>query len=218
MLTVAVTLLFLHFDLSTGTSLPVRSGAVVEGKGGFHIVEDVKHPEAIGSAAFLDAEHAESGWGQLLVNTNAGHPDDKQMWAAGFLEGYFTASRIYDHHINMKSFFNITGEGPSNWLLEQDAWARQQADLNASSPLWQTMRLILKQHEGIMAGYNAAANASARRENGAHRLPPLDRVDFLLLSAVGKHLTLLEPYCSEDVEQQMTGKSFTNIVISRLGV
>ncbi|EIE22757.1 laminin A, partial [Coccomyxa subellipsoidea C-169] len=104
--------------------------------------------------------------------------------AAGFLEGYLTAHRIYDHHVNMEAFFNISTSGPSDWLLAQDAWAQEQVATGAT-PYWTTLGLILQQHEGLMDGYNLAANETQNSAAGSSPLPKLDRIDFLKLSAVG---------------------------------
>ena len=106
---------------------------------------------------------------------------------AGFLEGYLTAQRIYDHHVNMEAFFAINTSGPSHWLLDQDAWAQEQAATN-NTPFWTTLHLILQQHEGLMDGYTLAANRSQQSGENAASLPQLDRVDFLKLSAVGADL------------------------------
>lgn len=103
---------------------------------------------------------------------------------AGFLEGYLTAQRIYDHHVNMEAFFRINSSGPSDWLLDQDAWAQEQAATN-TTPFWTTLSLILQQHEGLMDGYSLAANRSKYPDTDVPPLPQLNRVDFLKLSAVG---------------------------------
>ncbi len=131
------------------------------------------------TADYLDAVHSRSGWGQISIRTSSSFPDDQQMWAAGYLEGYLTAARIYDHHINMQSYFAINTSAPTDFLQEQDQWAREQVASN-STPFWNTLALVLAQHDGLMEGYAAAANAS----DGAP-LPQLQRADFLALSAVG---------------------------------
>lgn len=113
---------------------------------------------------------------------------------AGFLEGYLTAHRIFDHHVNMDAFFNISGSGPSDWLLAQDAWVQEQVATN-NTPFWSTLGLILEQHEGLMDGYNLAANES-RKTADAAPLPCLDRIDFLKLSAVGMSSDILIYPCT----------------------
>lgn len=109
---------------------------------------------------------------------------DTGCTVAGFLEGYLTAQRIYDHHVNMEAFFGIETSGPSDWLLAQDAWAQEQAATN-TTPFWATLSLILQQHEGLMDGYNLAASRSGDSGANTPPLPQLDRIDFLKLSAVG---------------------------------
>ena len=41
--------------------------------------------------------------------------DAEQMFAAGYLEGWLTAERIYDHFFNMRAFFNMTTPKPMQW-------------------------------------------------------------------------------------------------------
>jgi hypothetical protein len=35
------------------------------------------------------------GWDKLQIGTSNSQPDQYQMWAAGYLEGYFTADSIW---------------------------------------------------------------------------------------------------------------------------
>lgn len=45
--------------------------------------------------SFSDSLRHKSNFGQLRITTNPSFPDDVQMQAAGFLEGYLTAG-VYD--------------------------------------------------------------------------------------------------------------------------
>lgn len=49
--------------------------------------------------SYLDGLHARSNFGQLRVTTSGEHPDADQLYAAGFLEGYLTANRIWDNWV-----------------------------------------------------------------------------------------------------------------------
>lgn len=55
--------------------------------------------------SYLDSRHSPSNFGQLRVTTSGQHPDERQLQAAGFLEGYLTAQRIWDSFLNMRDYF-----------------------------------------------------------------------------------------------------------------
>ena len=55
--------------------------------------------------SFLDGAHTRSNFGQLRLATSGAYPDADQLFAAGFLEGFLTAERIYDNYVNMRDYF-----------------------------------------------------------------------------------------------------------------
>jgi hypothetical protein len=55
--------------------------------------------------SYLDSLHARSNFGQLRVSTSGNYSDEDQLFAAGFLEGYLTAERIWDSFVNMRDYF-----------------------------------------------------------------------------------------------------------------
>lgn len=69
--------------------------------------------------AYLDSGHTPSNFGKLRVVASSSFSDAEQMAAAGYLEGYLTASRINDHHHNLKHYFihqlNASLEKPMQW-------------------------------------------------------------------------------------------------------
>lgn len=60
---------------------------------------------AVAHGVFVDSSHTASNFGKLRISTSAAHDDVQQMRAAGYLEGFFTAARINDHHHNLKHYF-----------------------------------------------------------------------------------------------------------------
>ncbi|GLI63793.1 hypothetical protein VaNZ11_006878 [Volvox africanus] len=145
--------------------------------------------------SFSDALRHKSNFGQLRITTNPAFPDDVQMQAAGFVEGYLTAERIFDYAYNMKSWLASQTNDTfkvGDWLFEQDRWARQQvkdfingegdAATGAPSPsYWRAVGLLISQMDGLMAGYSARLS-----EMGPEA--PLERLtkwDFLVLNSLG---------------------------------
>ena len=55
--------------------------------------------------SFLDGAHTRSNFGQLRVATSGAYADADQLFAAGFLEGFLTAERVYDNFVNMRDYF-----------------------------------------------------------------------------------------------------------------
>ncbi|CAL5220185.1 g2156 [Coccomyxa viridis] len=147
------------------------------------------------------------------------------MRAAGYLEGVLTAYEISAHHLNMESFFDIKTEAPAQWLLEQDAWSREQVAANKSD-FWATLGLLLDQHSGMMEGYWAAANDSASRDG--ETLPQMSVADFLKLSAVGDLgdlIPALEPrrrvqwneLAADDLELQLASMGHCSALVKVTG-
>ncbi len=82
------------------------------------------HPLPAGGVAwgsYYDGRHSKSNFGQLRVSTSRAYDDSTQLFAAGFLEGYLTAERIYDNWVNMKDYFlHVMGaevEEPMQWWV-----------------------------------------------------------------------------------------------------
>ncbi|GIL61407.1 hypothetical protein Vafri_15865 [Volvox africanus] len=151
--------------------------------------------------SYSDALRHKSNFGQLRITTNPAFPDDVQMQAAGFVEGYLTAERIFDYAYNMKSWLASQTNDTfkvGDWLFEQDRWARQQvkdfmngegdAATGAPSPsYWRAVGLLISQMDGLMAGYSARLS-----EMGPEA--PLERLtkwDFLVLNSLGDMEDLL---------------------------
>ena len=169
---------------ASANSSHVQTAALIVKDGTATLVSDVHHPNAMATAYYLDSVHSISGWGQISVRTSSQFQDEQAMWAAGYLEGYMTAERIYDHHVNMQAAFRVNTSAPRDFLLEQDQWVREQVGFN-STPFWNVMGLLLAQHDGLMEGYAAAAAANSTARADGRPLPQLKREDFLALSAVG---------------------------------
>lgn len=60
---------------------------------------------AIATASFVDPSQTDSNFGKLRVSTFPQFPDELQASAAGFLEGWLSAERIFDQHTNLFAYF-----------------------------------------------------------------------------------------------------------------
>ncbi|KAJ0402443.1 hypothetical protein P43SY_000596 [Pythium insidiosum] len=151
-------------------------------------------------ATFNDSLH-DMGWSQLWVKTASLSPEehaDKQlarkrrediMYAAGYAEGLLTHHRIDEHHHNVINTFFPDGNADDRQTLAELReffrknldWMHQQIahhDANphlADSEYWETVSSILKQFEGLVAGYHRASKAA----------PPASSLDLLLMNYDG---------------------------------
>jgi hypothetical protein len=91
-----------------------------------------KQTNAVAWGSYLDSSHTVSNFGQLRVTTSGDYSDADQVFAAGWLEGYLTAPRIYQNFQNLHTYFiktlNASLEDPMAWIEEQDTWVRRQCE------------------------------------------------------------------------------------------
>ncbi|XP_034833984.1 putative phospholipase B-like 2 [Maniola hyperantus] len=103
-----------------------------------------------------------TGWAYLELHTTPGASDEKQAYAAGFLEGFLTRDLIWMHWQNvLKGYcYNKTEVcGMIEDFVDQneDYIASMIAD-NPSDPYWYQMKLYYIQIEGLAVGYNQATS------------------------------------------------------------
>ncbi|WIA33202.1 hypothetical protein OEZ86_006348 [Tetradesmus obliquus] len=163
-------------------------------------------PDAVAHGAYLDSGHTPSNFGKLRVVASSSFSDAEQMAAAGYLEGYLTASRINDHHHNLKHYFihqlNASLEKPMQWVDQQDKWLRQQVAANQQDTYWQVQGLLLAQLDGLYEGYDAAMAAA----DAAGTLPAgewLSRDAIMFLNSNGELYDLMDMYDAEEAAARL---------------
>ena len=145
-----------------------------------------KNAAAFGS--FDPYSKHQSGFGVLQIETNPSETGNNQYYAAGFLEGYFTHQEIHNQHTNMLGIFSSLKNGPSkefqSYITNQTAWIKQQLASHTSDAYWQQVGMIMRQYDGLIDGYNAAAPANQQLEPFA----------FYALNGFGDLFDLLPKY------------------------
>lgn len=138
-------------------------------------LEIVPHAHVKGAVAwgsFLDGAHTISNFGQLRISTSGEYSDSEQAFAAGYLEGWFTAQRIQQNYENLYHYFthtmNASLDDPMRWVRRQDAWVREQCEdvLSNHRPFegeegwryWHAVCLTVRQFDGLIAGYRAKSS------------------------------------------------------------
>eukprot|EP00198_Chlamydomonas_reinhardtii_P009289 XP_001698626.1 predicted protein [Chlamydomonas reinhardtii] len=163
-----------EYDLGTRTFKFIKAVVNVDKrKPGPDPGPDFSCPNAAAPAcgSFSDPARHRSNFGQLRVTTNAAFPDEIQMQAAGFLEGYLTAERIFDYAYNMKAWlFTQTNDSfaVGDWLFAQD---------NASANYWRTIGLLTAQ--GLSPGQVRSRIAKSGRCSALIKVTP-DLSDILM--------------------------------------
>jgi len=105
---------------------------VITPDGQFVFVPHSHATNAVAWGSYLDGSHTVSNFGQLRISTSGKYSDADQVFAAGWLEGYLSAPRIYQNYQNLHTYFiktmNASLEEPMAWIEEQDAWVRKQCE------------------------------------------------------------------------------------------
>uniref|UniRef100_U3FA79 Phospholipase B-like n=1 Tax=Micrurus fulvius TaxID=8637 RepID=U3FA79_MICFL len=149
-----------------------------------------------------------TGWGILEIKAGYGNQlvsNEILMYAAGFLEGYLTASRMSDHVANMYHQLIkdvIVEQKVKDFMQKQDEWTRQQIKNNKDDPFWRNAGYIIAQLDGLYMGNLEWAKRQKRT--------PLTEFEISFLNAIGDLLDLIPALSSKsrnDDSPSMSGAS-----------
>merc|ERR1711916_216619 len=130
----------------------------------------------------------EVGWAMLEINTNPAFDDYDTMYAAGYLEGATSATRIGQSWINFWASTFPKGAEPNllEYINTTMAWTADQVAANVANfsepsssfewQYWAQVGLLMRQFEGVVDGY-----ASARSSD----LPDIAAWQMFLLNSQG---------------------------------
>lgn len=115
------------------------------------------------------------GWSILQIDTSKSFADEEQMYAAGLLEGFLTATRIRQLFINGKALRDAKQlNNLYSYFEVQDDFIRQKysAAMGGAAPkssdehdqhaYWRQVGLELAQLDGLLDGYNQAVPEAQR--------------------------------------------------------
>jgi hypothetical protein len=142
----------------------------------------------------------------LYVNTSGSFEDAIQMNAAGFVEGALTQPLIHDYSVNYKNSA-FDGEAYPEDLVEfmeaQFKWVKAQVsaaahrtrDVSGMAPntYWEQVGNVVKQVEGIVAGYEEMAPITQK----------LEFIDIYMLMMAGD---------MEDLGEKYINKTYPNVL------
>ncbi|XP_062991049.1 phospholipase B-like 1 [Elgaria multicarinata webbii] len=157
-------------------------------------VKDVLDKSGDAYGYYNDTVHS-TGWGILEIKAGYGSQtinNEDLMFAAGFLEGYLTASHMCDHIANLypqliKNF--VIEKEVKHFMGKQDQWTRQQIKNNKDDPFWRHAGYIIAQLDGLYMGTVEWAKQQKRT--------PLNAFQVSFLNAVGDLLDLIPALFSD---------------------
>ncbi|ELU08391.1 hypothetical protein CAPTEDRAFT_181876 [Capitella teleta] len=179
-----------HHHITAVSGQYIQGSVSISDSGKVVYHADVFVPNATAHGFFNETLN-QTGWGILDIHAgyNAAASDPQMTYAAGFLEGRFTAEQMWMNYMNMRSVFF---EGKSekvvkkveDFLLNQEQWAKKNVKLYASKDVyWRHVGLILAQLDGLYDGYKSIADPSWVSEQS--------RMIVLVLNAVGDLIDLV---------------------------
>lgn len=179
--------------------------------GSFGFTDSEAVDACVASGVYVDSALTPSNFGKLRLASSPLYSDADQMYAVGYLEGYITAARIFDHHHNLKSYFvkelNSSLDRPMQWLHEQQAWAAEQVAEHAAAAagsgddaeggFWRLLGLLMLQFDGMVDGYQARAKAAAQAGGDAQAAVGwLSRSELSFLNNNGELYDLIDYFDS----------------------
>uniref|UniRef100_A0A0A1WDU0 Phospholipase B-like n=1 Tax=Echis coloratus TaxID=64175 RepID=A0A0A1WDU0_ECHCO len=136
-----------------------------------------------------------TGWGILEIKAGYGNQhisNEILMYAAGFLEGYLTASHMSDHFANLFPLMIknvIIEQKVKDFIQKQDEWTRQQIKNNMDDPFWRNAGYVIAQLDGLYMGNVEWAKRQKRT--------PLNDFEINFLNALGDLLDLTTAFDSQ---------------------
>jgi hypothetical protein len=196
--------------LATTAFAVVPTHYVVKGSDGLKLV-DSEVQDFVARGVFEDTLLT-TGWGVFNVETSKAYSLEEQYYAAGLIEGFTTAQRIYEHFVNMNHEFSGAQEEPAikDYFARQLAWTDKQVmRKSAESAFWKQIGAIQQQFYGLVDGYKLAMKSDKSKQ--------LSLLDMQFLNAVGDMLdlaTALVPSKRVDWDS-MSAAEVENLVLSR---
>ncbi|ESP01375.1 hypothetical protein LOTGIDRAFT_186156 [Lottia gigantea] len=196
----SINLIFVLIPICLGASFQ-NGSAYCKSKACTYTANQIDQTGATAFGTFNDTL-LENGWGILDIVAGYGKVQSENediMFAAGFLEGVFTASKIAEHYENVRGiFFNGKGSAAledkiKQYFIDQDKWMRKMINENApKDPIWRHVSYIIAQYDGLIEGYKAARLTEKT-------LPNLDVYAFQVLNGVGDLIDLTKVVSPETI-------------------
>jgi hypothetical protein len=166
---------------------------------------DINGTGAAAAVVTYTPSYNTTGWDVLDVTSFSTASDAEQAFAAGYGEGYATATKIGQHYRNLMALHFHHHHNSSHKhnhqkivvFLEQNLlYMRAQAAAHASSdPLWAQVQLVLLQLDGLLLGYNHVSTSG-----------PLTLIDLIVVNIeaeIGDITSAVDPAEAEELPVDM---------------
>lgn len=139
----------------------LQCAAVYETPNGIALDLSCEFPSGIAIAQYSNRQQ-ETGWNELRITTSGKYSAEKQAYAAGYVEAYFT-------HVEMSQYWRnyawneysralFPSAALRDFMIQQHAWAREQVIRRSNtSRYWKAMGWQEKQWQGLVDGYTQYA-------------------------------------------------------------
>jgi hypothetical protein len=182
--------------LSRASAVDVASMVYRDGK---LVVVPGAHPHNVAVGSIEDTVD-KNGWVFLALETNTDYPPQVQYQAAGFLEGYLSATYMDQYAANQ---FEDWGYTPStspaalqDFMKENLAFMRHMSPRKGADPIdamvVREVKLLVQQFDGIVEGYTFAKAT----KNFSFAFPTMQEMDIFYLNAAGDLETLNDVFTS----------------------
>ncbi|GFO31413.1 phospholipase b-like [Plakobranchus ocellatus] len=108
-----------------------------------------------------------TGWGilDIVAGTSLQHGQTNTdiMFAAGFIEGVFTAKQMEYNYANLVPAMGIGNpllEKLRTWFVEQQNWTNMMIKKHSEDPFWRHVSYVNAQLDGLFAGYKSVQKNS----------------------------------------------------------
>ncbi|GAX74564.1 hypothetical protein CEUSTIGMA_g2013.t1 [Chlamydomonas eustigma] len=197
-------------------------GSVLKEDEGMRFSSEATADNSLAWGSYIDSLKTASNFGKLRIVTSKNYSDSEQMRAAGFLEGWLSAERIYDQYINIYSYFTVNlypGEdlAPAmKWLDDQELWVRRLVQSKSKTdPMMRSVGLVLEQFEGLVQGYQARSqveatlrrtepSADSRDDKEGVSVGWLERKDLVFLNNNGDLYDIIEHLQNKKIYREFT--------------
>lgn len=127
----------------------------ISGKAQLHVGK----VEGIAAWAEFYEELATTGWNKLTINTPpAGtYADEDVMFCVGYVEGAITRNQIYQwYQTTAINYYQNKTVNPQlqEFMIQQWEWVNFMISHSGKDPYWNHVRLVARQLEGLLDGYN----------------------------------------------------------------
>jgi hypothetical protein len=145
------------------TAVAISATVYISSTDNIRLVEGIVDSDNGAAAGYFNHSQNSTGWDILRIVTGSTqqYGDHDLMRGAGYAEGYLTQVQIWYQYQNLyqvllSSYTQQEIQQVKDYFQTQRQWMEER--ISNDSEFWYTVGLICSQFQGLMEGYNAAAD------------------------------------------------------------